>query len=152
MGNEEPLDGIDRDILFHLQRDGRMSNVELATRVGLTPPPCLRRAKRLEERGVITGYRAVVNPAAIGRGMEAIVSVEIAVTDLATLKQFEATVASYDEVLEVRRVFGVPDYFLRVAVADAEAYGAFQMTRLVNLPGVRRVISHQTMEVIKSHS
>ncbi|MFI7329766.1 Lrp/AsnC family transcriptional regulator [Streptomyces rubiginosohelvolus] len=127
-----------------------MSNVELASRVGLTPPPCLRRVKRLEERGVIAGYRAVIDPAALGRGMQVIVSVEVAVTDVDSLRQFEATVAALDEVVEVRRVFGVPDYFLRVSVADADAYAVFSMTKLVTIPGVSRVISHLTMEVVKS--
>jgi DNA-binding Lrp family transcriptional regulator len=150
MGNEDALDGIDRDILFHLRQDGRMSNVELAAKVGLTPPPCLRRVKRLEERGVIAGYRAIIDPAALGRGMEVIVSVEVSVTDVDSLRRFEATVAALDEVVEVRRVFGVPDYFLRVSVADADAYAVFQMTKLVTIPGVSRVISHLTMEVVKS--
>lgn len=127
-----------------------MSNVELAAKVGLTPPPCLRRVKRLEERGIIAGYRAVVDHAALGRGMEVIVSVEVSVTDVDSLRRFEATVAALDEVVEVRRVFGVPDYFLRVSVADADAYAVFQMTRLVTIPGVSRVISHLTMEVVKA--
>src|SRR4051794_6500036 len=102
--------------MFHLQKDGRLSNVELARRVGLTPAPCLRRVKRLEEDGIITGYRAVVDPAAVGRGFEVTVSVEIRVTDLETLRDFEDTVATFDEVVELRRVFGTPDYFLRVMV------------------------------------
>src|SRR3954462_6437383 len=100
MGNKRPLDSIDRAILFHLRQDGRLSNVELARRVGLTPPPCLRRVKRLEDDGVITGYRAVIDPDAVGRGFEVIVSVEIRVTDLRTLQDFEATVAGFDEVVE----------------------------------------------------
>ncbi|MGW5123536.1 Lrp/AsnC family transcriptional regulator [Streptomyces sp. NPDC004069] len=152
MGNDETLDGIDRDILFHLRQDGRMSNVELAARVGLTPPPCLRRLKRLEERGVITGYRAIIDPAAMKRGVEVIVSVEVSVTDVDSLRHFETTVAALDEVIEVHRVFGVPDYFLRVAVPDADAYAVFQMTKLVTIPAVNRVISYLTMEVIKSVS
>ncbi|MEV7027738.1 winged helix-turn-helix transcriptional regulator, partial [Kitasatospora sp. NPDC093558] len=64
MSNKDMLDGIDREILFHLRQDGRLTNVELAKRVGLTPPPCLRRVKRLEEAGVIAGYRARIDPAA----------------------------------------------------------------------------------------
>lgn len=150
MSNLVRLDPTDRDILFHLSGDGRMSNVELAARVGLTPPPCLRRVKRLENLGVITGYRAIVDPGALGRAMEVIVSVEIAVTDITTVRQFESAVASFEEVLEVRRVFGVPDYFLRVAVADADAYSVFQMTRLASMPAVSRIISHQTMKTIKA--
>ena len=129
-----------------------MSNVELARRVGLTPPPCLRRVKRLEEAGVITGYQAQIDPAAEGRGMEVIVSIEIRVTDVATIEAFEETVASYDEVLEVRRVFGVPDYYLRVAVADANEYERFQMHKIAGLPAVNRIISHQTMKLIKRTS
>ena len=68
MSNQIRLDRIDREILCQLQQDGRLSNVELARRVGLTPPPCLRRVKRLEDAGVLAGYRAVIDPAALGRG------------------------------------------------------------------------------------
>jgi DNA-binding Lrp family transcriptional regulator len=149
MRNNRRLDAIDRDILFHLQKDGRLSNVELARRVGLTPPPCLRRVKRLEEDGIITGYRAVVDPHAVGRGFEVTVSVEIRVTDLGTLRDFEDTVATFDEVVELRRVFGTPDYFLRVMVADQTEYEAHHM-KLLGLPAVSRVVSHQTMKRIKS--
>jgi DNA-binding Lrp family transcriptional regulator len=149
MRKNRRLDAIDRDILFHLQKDGRLSNVELARRVGLTPPPCLRRVKRLEEDGIITGYRALVDPAAVGRGFEVTVSVEIRVTDLETLRDFEATVARFDEVVELRRVFGTPDYFLRVLVADQTEYEAHHM-RLLGLPAVSRVVSHQTMKRIKT--
>jgi DNA-binding Lrp family transcriptional regulator len=149
MRNQYRLDAIDREILFHLQRDGRLSNVELARRVGLTPPPCLRRVKRLEEAGVITGYRATVDPAATGQGFEVIVSVEITVTDLGTLQDFEAAVAGFDEVVEFRRMFGRPDYFLRVLVADQAAYEEHHM-KLLGLPAVSRVVSHQTMKRIKT--
>jgi DNA-binding Lrp family transcriptional regulator len=143
------LDAIDREILFQLQRDGRLSNVELARRVGLTPPPCLRRVKRLEEAGVITGYRATVDPVATGQSFEVIVSVEITVTDLGTLQDFEAAVAGFEEVVEFRRMFGRPDYFLRVLVADQTAYEEHHM-KLLGLPAVSRVVSHQTMKRIKT--
>ena len=103
------LDGIDREILFQLQRDGRLSNVELARRVGLTPPPCLRRVKRLEDAGVITGYRAVIDPAAVGHGLEVFVDVDINANDRKTVQEFETTAAAYDEVLQLRRMFGHPD-------------------------------------------
>ena len=149
MRNVPKLDAIDRDILFHLERDGRLSNVELAKRVGLTPPPCLRRVKRLEDEGVITGYRALINPAAVGREFEVMVSVEITVTDLETLRDFEATVAGFDEVVEFRRFFGRPDYFLRVLVADQTEYETHHM-KLLGLPAVSRVVSHQTMKRIKT--
>lgn len=149
MSNEVTLDAIDREILFQLRRDGRLSNVELARRVGLTPPPCLRRVKRLEETGVIAGYRAVLDPASVGRGLEVIVDVEVTAQDRATFEAFEATVASYEEVTEFRRMFGRPDYFLRVAVADHAAYEAFLTGKLSGLPGVLRLESHLTMKTVK---
>ncbi|MEU6508907.1 MULTISPECIES: Lrp/AsnC family transcriptional regulator [unclassified Streptomyces] len=150
MRNEVNLDAIDRDILFHLGRDGRLTNVELAQRVGLTPPPCLRRVKRLEEAGIITGYRAVVDPEALGRSLEVLVDVEVSANDRTTFLEFEDTVAGYDEVIEFRRMYGRPDYFVRVAVADHAAYEAFLVEKLSGLPCVLRIDSHLTMKTIKS--
>ncbi|MEE6270785.1 Lrp/AsnC family transcriptional regulator [Streptomyces diastatochromogenes] len=144
------LDAIDREILFHLRQDGRLTNVELAKRVGLTPPPCLRRLKRLEEAGVITGYRAVIDPEAVGRGLEVMVDVEVHANDLRTIETLEETLAGYEEVVELRRMFGRPDYFLRVAVADHAAYNAFLTSKLTGLPGILRVESHLTMKKVKT--
>lgn len=152
MSKETSLDAVDRDILFHLRQDGRLTNVELAKRVGLTPPPCLRRLKRLEETGVITGYRAVVDPEAVGRGLEVMVDVEVSANDLKTIGILEETLSSYEEVVELRRMFGRPDYFLRVAVADHDAYSAFLTSKLTGLPGILRVESHLTMQKIKTDS
>ncbi|MGK5639174.1 Lrp/AsnC family transcriptional regulator [Streptomyces sp. URMC 126] len=149
MSNGYRLDDLDRDILFHLQRDGRLTNVELARRVGLTPPPCLRRVRRLEEAGIITGYRARVNHEAAGRGLEVLVSIEVSVSDLKTLEGLESTIAAYEEVVEFRRTFGTPDYHLRVLVADYAAYETFQTQKIIGIPGVARVISQPTMKKIK---
>ncbi|MEU2130372.1 Lrp/AsnC family transcriptional regulator [Streptomyces sp. NPDC018352] len=150
MSNEITLDAVDRDILFHLRQDGRLTNVELAKRVGLTPPPCLRRVKRLEEAGVITGYRAVIDPQALGRGLEVLIDVEIYAQDRKSFQEFEDTVASYEEVVEFRRMYGRPDYFIRVAVADHAAYEAFLTEKLSGLPAVLRLESHLTMKEIKT--
>ncbi|MFF7371357.1 Lrp/AsnC family transcriptional regulator [Streptomyces tricolor] len=149
MSNQDGLDATDREILFHLRQDGRLTNVELAKRVGLTPPPCLRRVKRLEETGVITGYRAVVDPAALGRELEVLIDVEIYANDRRTVEEFETKVASYEEVIEFRRMYGRPDYFIRVAVADHAAYEAFLTGKLSGLPAVLRVTSHLSMKKIK---
>ncbi|MEU0480220.1 Lrp/AsnC family transcriptional regulator [Streptosporangium sp. NPDC006013] len=149
MGNIISLDHIDREILFHLARDGRLSNVELAGRVGLTPPPCLRRVKRLEDAGVIAGYRAQISPAALGRSLEVVISVEIAVNDLQTVEDFESRVAALEEVVEFRRMFGRPDYYIRVAVADPIVYEEFLSRQILPLPAVSRVDSHITMKRIK---
>ena len=150
MSNRIALDRIDREILFQLRRDGRLSNVELARRVGLTPPPCLRRVKRLEDAGIIAGYRAVIDPAAAGRGLEVFIDIEVSATDLATVGELEATLAGYEEVVELRRMFGRPDYFVRVAVAGHAAYEEFQTSKVMGLPGVLRLTSHLTMKKIKS--
>ncbi|MER6141994.1 Lrp/AsnC family transcriptional regulator [Streptomyces sparsogenes] len=150
MSNEISIDAVDREILFHLRRDGRLTNVELAKRVGLTAPPCLRRVKRLEEAGVITGYRAVINPEALARGLEVLIDVEIYAQDRKSFEEFEDTVASFEEVIEFRRMYGRPDYFIRVAVADHAAYEAFLTGKLSGLPAVRRLESHLTMKEIKT--
>ncbi|MET8686967.1 Lrp/AsnC family transcriptional regulator [Streptomyces sp. NPDC004732] len=149
MSNEIRLDALDHEILFHLRQDGRLTNVELAKRVGLTAPPCLRRVKRLEEAGVIAGYHAVIDTAALGRGLEVLIDVEVSANDRKTYLEFEEVVASYEEVIEVRRMFGRPDYFIRVAVADHAAYEAFLTGKITGLPCVLRVDSHLTMKTVK---
>ncbi|WP_069885900.1 Lrp/AsnC family transcriptional regulator [Streptomyces luteocolor] len=149
MSNEIRLDSVDREILFHLRQDGRLTNVELAKRVGLTAPPCLRRVKRLEDAGVISGYRAVIDHGTLGRGLEVLIDVEVSANDRKTYLEFEEVVASYEEVVEVRRMFGRPDYFIRAAVADHAAYEAFLTGKLTGLPCVLRVDSHLTMKTIK---
>lgn len=143
------MDGIDRAILRLLQDDGRLSNVELAQRVGLSPSPCLRRVRALEESGAIRGYHAEIDPAALDRGFEVVVHVELMLKDRATVEGFEQRIAQMDSVIECRRMFGIPDYVIRVAVADAAAYEAFYMTQLAELPGLARVNSQFTMKAIK---
>jgi DNA-binding Lrp family transcriptional regulator len=144
------VDAIDRKIIAELQRNGRLSNVELADRIGLTPAPCLRRVKRLEDQGVLVGYAARVDPSAIGRGFEVLVNVDLTRKDRQTFEAFEAAVAAFDEVIELRRMFGLPDYFLRVTTADIERYEAFISTKLGDVPGIARLDSHITMKTIKS--
>ena len=143
------MDRLDRAILRHLQEDGRLANVELAQRVRLSPSPCLRRVRALEQAGVIRGYHADLDPAAIDRGFEVIAHVELGVKDRATVEAFEERIATFDEVIECRRLFGVPDYLIRVAVADPAAYEAFYMNRLADLPGLARINSQFTMKIIK---
>ncbi len=144
------MDEIDRRIIAELQRDGRLSNVELAERIGLTPAPCLRRVKRLESDGVILGYSARISPMAIGLGFEVLVFVDLTHKDRATFEAFEAGVASFDEVIDVRRMFGLPDYILRVATDSIESYEAFISSRLGDVPGVDKLDSHMTMKLVKS--
>lgn len=128
-----------------------MSNVELARRVGLTPPPCLRRVRRLEAAGIISGYTATVDWAAAGRGFEVMVAVDIGMNDRETMDEFERSVVDMDEVIEMRRMFGRPDYYIRVAVADGEAYDEFLTNRLSRLAAITRIDSHLTMNALKQH-
>jgi Lrp/AsnC family transcriptional regulator, leucine-responsive regulatory protein len=143
------MDRVDRAILRQLMQEGRLSNTELADRVGLSPSPCLRRVRNLERAGVISGYHAAVDLAALGRGFEVLVHVEMAIQDRATLEAFEAEIAQIDEIVQCRRMFGQPDYLLWIATADLGAYERLYMTRLTNLPGVARTNSQFTMKTIK---
>lgn len=144
------MDAVDRQIIAELQRDGRLSNVELAERIGLSPAPCLRRVRRLEHEGVILGYAARIDPKALGRSFEVLVNVDLTSKDRATFEAFEAVVAALDEVTEVRRMFGLPDYVLRVATDSIESYELFVSTRLGDAPGLAKLDSHITMKLIKA--
>ena len=147
--NHSAVDSLDRAILDQLQQDGRLTNQDLASRVGLTPAPCLRRVRRLEADGVITGYTATVDPAALGRGFEVIIHAELVAKDLPTVESFEQRLAAMDEVAELRRMFGIPDYVIRVQTADAEAYERWLTTQLLGDPAIARVDSRITMKLLK---
>ncbi|MGU3436220.1 Lrp/AsnC family transcriptional regulator [Actinomycetes bacterium M1A6_2h] len=143
------MDYLDEAILHHLQQDSSLTNTELADLVGLTPSPCLRRVKKLEADGVITGYRAVLSDNALGRGFQVIVTAEIIVNDQKTIEKFESRIAGFEEVIECHRLFGNPDYFIRVAVRDLPAYERFLVEKLSGLPAVGRVTSLISMKTIK---
>jgi DNA-binding Lrp family transcriptional regulator len=143
------VDSVDRAIIGHLRRDGRVSNIDLAERIRLSPSQCLRRVRRLEAAGVITGYHAAIAPEAIGRGFEITVQVDMVIKDRATIEAFEARVVELDEIVECLRMFGTPDYLVRVAVADQSAYEAFYMRELADLPGVARLNSQFAMKAVK---
>lgn len=115
-----------------------MANQELAAEVGLTPAPVPTPACRLEAEGVITGYTATVNPAALGREFEVIINADLVAKDLATVEAFEDRRAAMDEVAELRRMFGLPDYFVRVQVADLPSYERWLTTQLLGDPAIAR--------------
>jgi DNA-binding Lrp family transcriptional regulator len=140
------VDSIDRKILALLQNDGRISVTELAQRVGLTVAPCHRRLRELERTGVILGYRAVVDPAALGLGFEVLVSVTMDREDARTIDEFERGVATVPEVRHAERLFGDPDYLLRVVTADIAAYQHLRDEKLAALPGVQRLTSTIVMK------
>lgn len=112
--------------------------------------PCLRRVRRLEAEGVITGYTALVNPAALGRDFEVIIYADLVAKDLATVASFEERLVAMDEVAELRRMFGIPDYFIRVQTADLAAYEQWLSVKLMGDPAIARVDSRLTMKLLKS--
>ena len=144
------MDDVDRAILTVLERDGRISNAELAARVGLSPSPCLRRVRRLEETGVIRGYRALIDPAAVGRGLRVFAGVRLVRHARADVVAFERAVIGLPEVVHCHHVTGNYDYLLHVEVADLPAYEEFHANRLANLPSVAAVTSYVTMKTLSA--
>ncbi|GAA2427229.1 Lrp/AsnC family transcriptional regulator [Mycolicibacterium llatzerense] len=144
------MDSLDTAIIDVLREDGRIANVALAERVGLTPGPCLRRVQRLEADGVIVGYQAQISPAAANQSFEVLLDVEITDFDMKSIETFEAKMAAYPQVLELHRLFGSPDYLVRVAVADLPAYEQFLTSKVLAIPGIHRVSSRFPMKTIKS--
>lgn len=148
MVNNCAMDEIDRDILRELQNDGRLSNQDLAQRVGLTPSPCMRRVRQLEQDGVIQGYRAVIDPEAVGRSFEVLVSIEVK-RDREVVEAFEAGLQEIPDVIEAYRLFGSPGCLLRIAVEDLRAYERLWIEKLTSLSGVTEVNSQIIMKRIK---
>jgi Lrp/AsnC family leucine-responsive transcriptional regulator len=143
------LDDIDRRILAALQRDGRLSIVDLAGQVGLSATPCLRRVKRLEQSGVITGYAAIVDPAATGRSLHAFVQVNLDSHTEDTVTAFQRAIMARPEVVACYPISGEFDYLLQVMVPDLEAYGEFALKALLRMPGVKDTRSSFAMGVLK---
>jgi DNA-binding Lrp family transcriptional regulator len=142
------MDDIDRRILAELQQDGRLTVTELADRVRLTPAPCHRRLRELERTGVITGYRAVLDPAAVGLGFEALVSVTLDRGDAVTVAAFEAALAAIPQIRHAERLFGDPDYLMRAVATDLDDYARLRDQTLATLPGVQRITSTMVMKRI----
>lgn len=140
------MDSIDRKIIAILQEDGRLTITELAARVGLSISPCHRRLRELERNGTIRGYRAIVDPTALGLTFQALVFVTMRQEDRETLLGFEKAVAQVPEVLQAQRLFGDPDYLLRIVTADLTAYQELEDDVLSALPGIQRLNSTLVMK------
>ncbi len=136
------LDRYDRRILELLQQEGRLTNQELAERIGLSPSPCLRRVRALEEAGIITGYRAVLDPRPLGLSLVALIHISMDRHTPERFANFEATVAGLPEVLECLLITGQDaDYQLKVIVRDMEAYQALLLDQITRIEGVSGVHS-----------
>jgi Lrp/AsnC family transcriptional regulator, leucine-responsive regulatory protein len=139
------IDDIDARILRELSREGRLANNQLAERVGLSPSACLRRVQELERTGVIRGYRAVLDPDAMGRGFVAYVAVGLSVHTKESQAGFERAMALAAEVRECHNVAGSFEYLLRVEVSDLAAYKRFHTDRLGTLPQLSTITSYVVM-------
>lgn len=139
------LDDIDHRILRELSRDGRQSNLQLADRVGLSPSACLRRVQALERDGIIKGYRAVLDPARLGLGFVAYVTVGLGSHTKAAQEAFERAVALAPQVRECHNITGTVEYLLRIETADLAAYKHWHTEVLGTLPQVRAITTYVVM-------
>ena len=146
--NQE-LDAIDRKILARLQDDARIANVELSEAVGLSPAPCLRRVRALEERGVIRKHVTLLDPGAVGLPVSVFVNVSLERQIEKALQRFENAIRTRPEVMECYLMTGDADYLLRVVCADLAAYERFLLDHLTQIPGVASIRSSFALKQVK---
>ncbi len=144
------LDTVDRTILHNLQEEGRITNVELATRAGLTAPPCLRRVRALEEAGVIRGYHADLNPEALGYSITVFAMVSLKSQAEADLRAFEEHIAQLPPVRECHMLNGEIDFILKIVAHDLQEFQRFLTTQLTTAPNVEHVKTSLTIRTSKS--
>ena len=145
-----PLDRVDRRLLEILQREGRLSNAALAERVHLSPSPCLRRVKALEEDGVIESYRAVVGRESVGLGLTVFVEIKVEGHSDRLAEEIEAAVNAMPEVVACHIVSGAADFLLEVVVPDLRAYERLLLGSLLKLPAVVDVRSNFAIRTVKA--
>jgi Lrp/AsnC family leucine-responsive transcriptional regulator len=145
-----PLDAVDRRMLEILQREGRISNAALAEKLHLSPSPCLRRLRALEQEGVIAGYRAVLDRAKAGLGMTVFVELKVEAHSTRTASAISEALVAAPEVLSANIVSGSADFLLEVAVADLAAYEQLMFNTLLKLPNVGDVRSNFALRTVKA--
>lgn len=143
------LDEIDRKILDRLQEDGRLTIVELAEHVGLSPSPCLRRVRILEETGIISRYVALVDQKRVGLPVSVFISIKLERQREEELDRFESEVSQYPEVLECYLMTGTRDYLLRIVARDLDAYERFLKDKLTRIHGVASIESSFALKQVK---
>lgn len=146
---EISLDAIDRRILRELQADARLRNLELAQRVGLSPSPCLRRVRRLEQAGVIRGYRALLDRSRLGLGLTLFVAIRIEGHEEERESAVEAAIRAMPEVVACHLVSGEADFLLEIVLPELAAYEALLLRRLLKLPGVKDVRTSFVLREVK---
>jgi Lrp/AsnC family transcriptional regulator, leucine-responsive regulatory protein len=143
------LDAIDLRILDILQKDGSLSNVELAKQVHLSPSPCLTRVKALETSGVIQRYVALVSSTAVGLGLNVFINISLKSQSKQALAEFEKTISEHDEVMECYLMTGDSDYLIRVAVADIGALERFILDQLTPIQGIEKIRSSFALKQVR---
>lgn len=146
------LDALDKRILAALQRDGRLSNVDLAEQIGLSASPCLRRVRLLEQAGVIEGYHASLNRTQLGLGLTIFVGVKVERHHDVTAAAFTAAVQALPEVVACYLVSGEADFLLQVVLPDLAAYERFLLNTLLKMPGVSDIRSNFAIRTIKQQT
>lgn len=143
------MDGYDRSILRHLQQDGRISNLNLAERIHLSAPQTLRRVRTLEEKGVIRGYVAQVDPEALGLGVMAFVNLSLDREQFRNVREVERNLMEFPDIIECHTISGDFDYILKVVAPDLKSLSEFLTDRLMQVPGVANLRSMICLEEIK---
>ena len=145
------MDRIDREILRQVQDDGRLTNAALAERVHLSPSPCLRRLKRLEDEGYISRYRAILDRRRVGLGLTVFVELRVEGHNDVTAGRLQEAFAAMDEIVACHIVSGPADFLLEVVAPDLESYEQLLLGRLLKLPGVADVRSNFSIRTVKSN-
>ena len=144
------MDHLDRRILHELQQHGKLQNNELAQRVGLSASPCLRRVKQLEDDGVIEKYVALLNPQKVNLALTVFARVWLKSQEAAVVDQFVDAIQDMSEVVECQLMAGDCDFFLRIVVADLDAYRKFQIHLLTQIPCIQSVKTEIPLQTVKS--
>ena len=144
------IDKIDQKIIFYLQQNGKLTNFELAEKVGLSPSPCFRRVKTLEQKGLIAGYTAIIDEIAYGYPVTAFVSVRLENQTDQILKSFEKEVISLDAVMDCWLVTGNRDYLLRVVATDLKNYEIFMREELTKVKGIASIETNFALGRVKT--
>ena len=144
------MDNLDKKIVFELQKNGRLSNFEIAEKVGLSPSPCLRRIKNLEKKKIISGYTAIVDEELFGYPVTAFVSVRLENQTDGTLKKFEEGISSLVEVVDCWLVTGNRDYLLRVVAENLKTYEKFMREDLTKIKGIASIETNFALGSVKT--
>lgn len=149
MINTMSLNKLDARIVAELQADGRLPVVDLGERIGLTSTPCARRVRQLEERGVIVGYTAIVDPARLGLNVQAFIQVKLDRHTDENVEVFERELAAIEQIVSCHATTGEYDFMLRVAAVDLDALSTLVLKQLLRIPGVRDVYSSIVLDTVK---